>query len=90
MTTQLGLFSNNDDREVKHKQPRARLPEQRGQMLLFSDREVLQFGVNAHPLIPLSPKMALPMLYEAEETETPEERAARMQREAEEKTESLF
>ena len=44
MTTQLGLFG--DDKDVHNKRPRRQLPEDRGQLKLFRDSEVLQFIVN--------------------------------------------
>lgn len=90
MTIQYALLNEVNDREVKARAPRARLPEQRGQLKMFSDGEVLQFGVNAHPLIPLSESMTLPMLHEDLDRETPEQKEARMQREAEKNTIPMF
>jgi len=88
MTTQLGLFG--DDKDVHNKRPRRQLPEDRGQLKLFRDSEVLQFGVNAHPLLPTSEHMKLPMLYELDDKETPEAKTARMQRQAEDRTTPMF
>lgn len=86
---QLGLFSTEDDREAKPRAPRFK---QTGQLEMFSTREVLQFGVNAHPLIPLSDRMVLPWLaqLDQENAETKETRAARLDAEARDNTEPLF
>lgn len=84
MVTQFGLFG--DTQEIKERQPRATS----GQLEMFSTREVLQFGVNAHPLMPLSDKMLLPMLHEDLDRETPEEYEKRQQKAAEENTIPMF
>lgn len=86
---QLGLFTPDDDREAK---PRALRFKQTGQLEMFSTREVLQFGVNAHPLIPLSDRMVLPWLAQLDQAiaETDEARAARLDAEARDNTEPLF
>lgn len=86
---QLGLFSRNDDREVRERTPRFK---QTGQLEMFSNREVLQFGINAHPLLPLSDRMVLPWLAELDRqnAETEDQREERLAREAREKTDPLF
>lgn len=87
-TIQLGLFE--ESKEVKPKRKRKQLPEDRGQLKLFRDSEVLQFGVNHKPLIPLSEHMKLPLLHENLDKETDDQKAERMQREAEDRTTPLL
>ncbi len=84
MDYQLGLFS--EDKQVKAKKSR----RQQDQLEMFGTRETLQFGVNAHPLLPTSPTMKLPMLHEDLDKETDEQRANRMQRQAEQQTAPMF
>lgn len=55
---------------------------------LFSQREMAQFGVRAHPKIPLSPKTRLELI--AEDPRSAEEKAADERRALEEKTYKLF
>ncbi len=62
--------------------------EQPKQMEMFSQREVAQFGVNAHPLLPLSPKTKLLLIPEDPRTEEEIERD--IQRAAEERTYQMF
>lgn len=56
--------------------------------LLFSQREIAQFGVSAHPLLPLSDRTQLAL--STEDHRTPEDIARDTQREAEQKTCQLF
>lgn len=55
---------------------------------LFSQREMAQFGVRAHPQIPLSPKTRIELA--AEDPRTEEEKVADERRVLEEKTYKLF
>lgn len=78
---QYSLFTGElvDNRTGAQKK-RAREAERPQQGLMFSQREMAQFGVQAHPKLPLSPKTRLELLVEDERTE--EEIAADIQREA--------
>ncbi|MEW6578916.1 MAG: hypothetical protein AB1435_06940, partial [Chloroflexota bacterium] len=58
--------------------------EQPKQMEMFSQRDVAQFGVNAHPLLPLSPNTKLLLIPEDPRTE--EEMERDLQRAAEQQT----
>ena len=55
---------------------------------MFSQRELAQFGVNAHPLLPLSPNTKLLLI--AEDPRSEEEIAQDTQRSAEENTVLMF
>jgi hypothetical protein len=55
---------------------------------MFSQREIAQFGVNAHPLLPLSPHTKLGLIFEDHGTEKEVERDR--QRQAGAKTYQLF
>jgi len=86
---QLGLFTPEDDKTPRARRKRKRHPEDRGQLKLFAERDVLQFGVNAKPLIPLSPLMKLPLLDQARDQETAQAKADRMARLANNRTPTL-
>jgi len=58
------------------------------QMEMFSQRDVAQFGVNAHPLLPLSPNTKLLLIPEDPRTE--EEMERDLQRAAEQQTYRMF
>jgi hypothetical protein len=62
--------------------------EQPKQMEMFSQRDVAQFGVNAHPLLPLSPNTKLLLIPEDPRTE--EEMERDLQRAAEQQTYRMF
>ena len=68
-----------DNRTTAQKK-RAKEAERPQQGLMFSQREMAQFGVEAHPKLPLSLKTKLELLVEDNRTE--EEIAADIQREA--------
>jgi hypothetical protein len=55
---------------------------------MFSQRELAQFGVNAHPLLPLSEHTKLGLIFEDPRTE--EQRELDRQKEAEARTHQLF
>jgi len=55
---------------------------------MFSQRDVAQFGVNAHPLLPLSPNTKLLLI--PEDPRTDEEIERDIQRAAEEQTRPMF
>lgn len=78
---QYDLFTGEliDNRTATQKK-RAREAERPQQGLMFSQREMAQFGVEAHPKLPLSPKTRLELLVEDNRTE--EEIAADIQRQA--------
>lgn len=56
--------------------------------MMFSQRDMAQFGVDAHPKIPLSDHTTLGLLFEDHRTE--EEKAADIQRQALEHNFMLF
>jgi hypothetical protein len=55
---------------------------------MFSQREMAQFGVKAHPKLPISPKTRLELMIEDHRTD--EEKAEAIQREALERNYRLF
>lgn len=86
---QRDLFTGElvDSRSPKEK----RLDRERAQpeqVELFSQREVAQFGVSAHPKIPLSPKTRLELI--AEDPRSEEEREADKRSDMEDKNYQLF
>jgi hypothetical protein len=86
---QVNMFTGEweDNRTDRQKQ----LDRERGQLKqqeMFSQREIAQFGVNAHPLLPLSPHTKLSLMFEDHRTE--EELERDRQRQAEKKTYQLF
>ena len=75
---QLDLFSGEpvDNRTAKQKRL-AQEQERPQQAMMFSQRDMAQFGVDAHPKIPLSDHTTLGLLFEDHRTE--EEIAAAIQ-----------
>ena len=76
-----------DTRTAKQKrdaQERSRLQ----QTEMFSARELVQIGVTAHPLLPLSPQTALTLM--SEDPRTDEERAVALEHEAQKRTLGIF
>lgn len=67
---QLDLFSGEsvDNRTAKQKRL-AREQEKPQQAMMFSQRDMAQFGVEAHPKLPLSPKTRLELMVEDPRTE---------------------
>jgi hypothetical protein len=76
------------DNRTSRQKRQDREREQPQQIELFSQREIAQFGVNAHPLLPLSPHTKLGLIFEDPRTE--EEKERDLQRAAEEKTFQMF
>jgi hypothetical protein len=78
---QYDLFTGEliDNRTATQKK-RSREAEKPQQGIMFSQREMAQFGVDAHPKMPLSVHTALGILFEDHRTE--EEKKADIQREA--------
>jgi hypothetical protein len=77
----------DDNRTLRQK----RLDEERGklkQMEMFPQREIAQFGVNAHPLMPLPSNTKLILI--SEDPRTDEETERDIQRAAEEHTRQMF
>ena len=86
---QFDLFTGEpvDNRTAKQK----RLDREQGkpqQALMFSQREMAQFGVNPRPKLPISPKTRLELMVEDHRTE--EEIAAAIQAEALKQNYRLF
>ena len=86
---QFDLFSGElvDNRTAKQR----RLDREQGrpqQALMFSQREMAQFGVNPRPKLPISPKTRLELMVEDHRTE--EEIAAAIQEEALKQNYRLF
>jgi hypothetical protein len=86
---QFDLFSGElvDNRTAKQR----RLDREQGrpqQALMFSQREMAQFGVNPRPKLPISPKTRLELMIEDHRTE--EEIAAAIQEEALKQNYRLF
>lgn len=86
---QYDLFTGElvDNRSAKQRRS-DKEKEMPQQGMMFSQREMAQFGVDAHPKIPLSDHTALGILFEDHRTE--EERAADIQRLALENNFKLF
>ena len=82
---QRDMFTGNlvDTRNRKQKK-RAHEAQQPRQAEMFSQREMAQFGVQAHPKLPLSPKTRLELLIEDLRTE--EEKERDFQREVEKRS----
>jgi len=78
---QLDLFTGEsvDNRSPKQKRL-AKEQDKPQQAMMFSQRDMAQFGVEAHPKLPLSPKTRLELMIEDHRTE--EEKAAAIQQEA--------
>ncbi len=86
---QLDLFTGEsvDNRTPKQKRL-AREQDKPEQAMMFSQRDMAQFGVEAHPKLPLSPKTRLELMIEDHRTE--EEKAAAIQEEALKQNYRLF
>ena len=82
---QIDMFTDDlvDNRTPKQlKQAHAR--SQPKQVEMFSQREMAQFGVNAHPKLPLSPKTRLELVMQ--DPRTDEEKQQHLQRQIEQQT----
>ena len=82
---QVDMFSGAlvDNRTPKQKKKAQQL-EQPRQIEIFSQRELAQFGVKAHPKLPISPKTRIELAIEDSRSE--EEIALEQQREIEQNT----
>ena len=82
---QSDMFTGNlvDTRNRKQKK-KAKEQEQPKQAEMFSQREMAQFGVQAHPKIPISPKTRLELALQDMRTE--EEKERDFQREVEKRS----
>jgi hypothetical protein len=78
---QFDLFTGElvDNRSAKQKRS-DKEKEEPQQAMMFSQRDMAQFGVEAHPKLPLSPKTRLELMVEDYRTE--EEKATDIQRAA--------
>ncbi len=86
---QHNMFTGEWDDNRTHRQKQFdRQQDQPKQLEMFSSREVAQFGVNAHPLLPLSPNTKLLLIPEDPRTE--EEIDRDRERAAEEQTYQMF
>lgn len=86
---QLDMFTSQwVDNRTQHQKRLDRDREQPQQMEMFAQREIAQFGVNAHPLLPLSPNTRLLLIPEDPRSE--EEREQDTQLEAERQTYQMF
>jgi hypothetical protein len=86
---QLDMFSGERVDTRTHRQRKlGRQHEQPQQMMMFSQREIAQFGVNTRPLLPLSPNTKLLLI--SEDPRTEEEIERDRQRAAEEETYRMF
>lgn len=86
---QYNLFTGElvDNRSAKQRRS-DKEKERPQQTMMFSQRDMAQFGVDAHPKIPLSDHTTLGLLFEDHRTE--EEKAADIQRQALEHNFMLF
>ena len=86
---QLDLFTGEsvDNRTPKQKRL-ARQQDKPQQAMMFSQRDMAQFGVEAHPKLPISPKTRIELMIEDHRTE--EEKAAAIQEEALKQNYRLF
>jgi hypothetical protein len=86
---QFDLFSGElvDNRTAMQRR-RDRELDKPQQAMMFSQREMAQFGVEAHPKLPISPKTRLELMIEDRRTE--EEIAAAIQQEALKQNYRLF
>lgn len=80
-----GKLVDNRTRTQRHHDRARHQPQQQ---LMFSQREMAQFGVNSTPLLALSPDMSLPLI--AEDPRTEEQIEADRERQARENTKPLF
>jgi len=86
---QLDLFTGEsvDNRSPKQKRL-AKEQDKPQQAMMFSQRDMAQFGVEAHPKLPISPKTRIELMIEDHRTE--EEKAAAIQEEALKQNYRLF
>lgn len=86
---QMNMFSGElDDTRTRRQKQLDRERQQPRQIEMFSQRDVAQFGVNAHPLLPLSPNTKLGLIFE--DPRTGEQIEQDRQRAAQERTHQLF
>jgi hypothetical protein len=76
------------DNRTDHQKQRDRERKQPRQLFMFSQKDIAQFGVNPHPLLPISDNTKLGLMFEDHRTEEEIERDR--QRQAEKKTYQLF
>jgi hypothetical protein len=76
------------DNRTRSQKEQARRETQPQQTLMFSQRDIAQFGVNPKPLLPISEETKLALT--SEDTRTEEEIGADTQRAAEKQTYQLF
>ena len=76
------------DTRTRKQKKKAKKQEQPKQAEMFSQREMAQFGVQAHPKIPISPKTRLELALQDMRTE--EEKEQDFQREVEERSYRLL
>lgn len=72
------------DNRTRRQKARARKSAKPFTAEMFPSREVAQFGIRAHPLLPISPTTKLTLTIQ--DPRSPEEREAALWREAERKT----
>jgi hypothetical protein len=89
ISRQYNMFTSewDDNRTPRQK----KLDQERGglkQMEMFPQREIAQFGVNAHPLMPLSVNTKLALINE--DPRMPEEIERALEQAANERTQSMF
>src|SRR5688572_5675242 len=86
---QIDMFTGQAvDTRTRAQKQRDQQHEQPQQTEMFSQREIAQFGVNPHPLLPLSPHTKLVLI--SEDPRTPDEIERDRQRAAEAMTYQLF
>lgn len=86
---QFNMFTGElDDNRTRRQKKLDRERNKPRQTEMFSQREIAQFGVNAHPLLPISDNTKLGLIFEDPRTE--EEKERDRQRQAEEKTYQMF
>lgn len=86
---QINMFSGAlDDTRTRRQKRLDREREKPHQLEMFSQRDVAQFGVNGHPLLPISENTKLGLLFEDPRTEEEKERDTQL--EAERRTVALF
>lgn len=86
---QFNMFTQDwDDNRTRRQKKLDRERNQLKQQEMFSQREIALFGVNAHPLLPLSEHTKLGLIFEDHRTEEEIERDR--QRAAEAKTHRMF
>jgi hypothetical protein len=89
VSLQYDMFSSElvDTRTATQKRA-AKRAVQPQQIEMFRQKDIAQFGVNARPTLPISPKTRLELI--AEDHRSDEEKVRDMQREAEKKNYALF